>query len=182
MPLKAVDLPLLALSCCAQEFEAGGAIGVEVLRALSIHVDRVFVVGVAAVVVVVVIAGVVIGVVVTIAIVVAAVVVAAVPGRITVVSSAVINDRRAMPAAVPTAVSPSATSAAHHRSDRDSSTERKHAGRNHVAGGVYGSNVAGNHVGIAVNHRGVVLRNVNNLRVGRLNDDRLRRLLHDRDL
>src|SRR6478752_1430490 len=96
---------------------SGGAIGVKILRALLIHVDRIFVVCVSAVVVVVAVSGVVIGVVVAVGIVVAAVVISPVPGGISVVSSAVINDSGAMPAAVPTAVSPATTSAAHHGSD-----------------------------------------------------------------
>lgn len=58
----------------------GRAIGVKILCALLIHVDRIFVVGVSAVVVVVAISGVVIGVVVAVGIVVAPVVIAPVPG------------------------------------------------------------------------------------------------------
>ena len=163
-----------------------GAIGIEILSAIAIDVHRVsahiLVVGVATVVIVVVISVVVVGVVVAIAVMVATVIVSTVPGRISVIASAVINDRGTVPATVPTAISPSATSAAHHRADRNSSTERKQTGRYHIACGIYGGNVTWDHIGIAINHRGVVLRNIDDLRIGRLNHDRLRRLLHDCDL
>src|SRR5271169_1645866 len=92
----------------------------------------VFVICVTAVFVIVVIA-MVIGVVVAITVVVSAVVVSAVPGRVSVVRPAVIHDRRAMPATIPTAIPPTATSAAHHRPHSDSNTKPNNGGGGDVS-------------------------------------------------
>src|ERR1700749_1680888 len=95
-------------------------IGVEVLSTLSINVHSVSVVSVAAVADVGVVVrggGSVVGGVLAIATVISGVVVAAVPCRVPVIRSAVIHDCRAVPAAVPTAITPAAASAAHHRSN-----------------------------------------------------------------
>src|SRR5580704_9633089 len=126
---------------------------------------------------IVVVVRVIVGVVVAIAAVIATVVVPAVPGRIAVVRTAVIDHGGAVPPTVPTAVSPAATSAAHQCSDSDPGAEANDSGSGHVSRAVPGS-----HIRRAVNYRGVVLGNVNDLRVGWLNDDRLWRLLHHGDL
>src|SRR5580704_9672202 len=126
---------------------------------------------------IVVVVRVVIGVVVAIATVVATVVITAVPGRISIVRTAVIDHRVAVPAAVPTAVPPAATPAAHQCPDGDSSTEPNDAGCGHVSRAVPWGRIRR-----AVNHRRVVLRDINDLRVSWLNDDRLRRLLLHGDL
>src|SRR5271169_199870 len=101
-------------------------------------------------------------------------VVAAVPGTVSVVGTTAIHDRSAtVPATVPAAIAP-AISAAHHRADRDTDSERKHCSR----WGWGNIDIAGVHVGIAVNDRGVVHGYVHHLWIRRLNHDGLRRLLH----
>ena len=160
-------------------------IGVDV-HGVSAHV---FVIGVAAVFVIVsvlcirlvvvaaVVVAMVVVVVVAVAVVVATVVVAAVPCGVAVVCAAVIHDRRAMPAAIPTAVAPAAASTAHHGPYGDSNAESNDGGGGDVARGIIRS-----HIGRAVNNRRVVHGNVHNLWIGRLNHDDLRRLLHDSHL
>src|SRR5271157_5276136 len=104
-------------------------------------------------------------------------VVTAMPGSISVIRGAMVVGAATVPVAVPTAVSPTAAASAHHRADRYPGTECQQTRRYHR-----GSAVVGNNVRRAVHHRRVVLRYINHLRVGRLNDNGLRRLLHDRDL
>ncbi len=82
-----------------------------------------------------------------------------------------------MPVAVPVAVAPSATTVAHHRADCDSRSEGEQAGRDCSCRAVPRRLNRG-----SVNNRRVVLRHIHNLRICRLNHDRLRRLLHDRNL
>src|ERR1035441_8657240 len=133
---------------------------------------------VAAAVIAAVVIGVVSVVVVTIVIrVVAVVVVAAVPGIVSVIRRAVIVGAAVVPVAVPTAVSPAATTTAHHGTHGHAGSERKQAGGDHIGGAV-----TGNDIRRPVDDSRVVLRNINNLRIGRLNDDSLRRLLHHRNL
>src|SRR5262249_9791963 len=112
----------------------------------------------------------------------ATVVVAAVPGRVPVIGSAVVHDRRTVPAAVPAAVTPAAATAVHHGADRDSYAEADESRGNRVTGGINRSRIGRHHVGHAVYQGWVVLRHVYDLRIGGLNHDHLRRLLHDFDL
>src|SRR3974390_1510100 len=121
-------------------------------------------------------------VVVAVAAVVAAVVITAVPAGVSVVRAAVIDHGRAMPAAVPAAVPPTAAATAHHGSHGNAGAEANDASSRYVAGGISGSYITGNDIGIAVDHCGVVLRNVHNLWIGGLNDNGLRRLLDHGDL
>jgi hypothetical protein len=100
--------------------------------------------------------------------VIAVVVITAVPGRIAVVCPAVIDDSGTVPAAVPTAVSPAATTTTHHGPDRDPGTESNYAGGSDVA-----SAIPRGHIGCAINHCRVVLGDIDHLGVGRLNDDDL---------
>src|ERR1700722_19254878 len=104
--------------------------------------------------------GSVVRVVVAVAAVIAAVVVSAVPGRVPVVRAAVIDHCGTMPAAVPTAVSPGATTTAHHGPDGDACTETDDSRGSHIARAVIG-----NHVGCAINHCWVIDGNVDNLRI-----------------
>src|SRR6516165_11071024 len=121
-------------------------------------------------------------VVVAVAAVVAPVVIATMPANVSVVCAAVIDDGRAVPAAVPAAVPPTAAASAHQGPHGNTSAEANDARSRHVAGGIGGSYITGNDIGIAVNHCGVVLRNVHNLWIGGLNDNGLRRLLDHGDL
>src|SRR5215469_13625781 len=121
-------------------------------------------------------------VVVAVAAVVATVVIATMPANVSVVCAAVIDDGRAVPAAVPAAVPPTAAASAHQGPHGNTGAEANDARSGHVARGIRGSYITGNDIGSAVNHCGVVLRNVHNLWIGGLNDNGLRRLLHDRDL
>src|ERR1700722_2490515 len=99
---------------------------------------------------------VVIGVVVAITAVIAIVVVAAVPSGVAVIRTAVIHHRgSAVPATVPTAISPGATTTAHHGAYSDSSPEADNGGRGHVAGAV-----PGNHIRSSINHRRIVYRHI----------------------
>jgi hypothetical protein len=100
--------------------------------------------------------------------VIAVVVITAVPGRIAVVCPAVIDDSGTVPAAVPTAVSPAATTTTHHGPDRDPGTESDYAGGSDIA-----SAIPRSHIGCAIYHGRVVLGNIHDLRVGRLDDDDL---------
>src|SRR5579863_7387874 len=165
--------------------------GLEVLSTLPVDVSCVVhvpVVGVAAtVVVVVVVSAVVIGivvavrvvicVVVAVATVVATVVITTVPRGIPVVRPAVIDHRRAVPATIPTAVSPAAAPTAHQCADGDPSAEPDDASCGHVSRAVPRS-----YIRRSVNYRGVVFRDVDDLRVRGLNNDRLWGLLHHGDL
>jgi len=101
----------------------------------------------------------------------------AVPRRIPVVGAAVVHHRRSVPATVPTAPSPTAASASHHGADGDPGTKPDDARRGHIPCCISGRYIRG-----PVDHGRVVLRDVNNLRIGWLNDDRLRRLLHHGNL
>ena len=88
-------------------------------------------------------------------------VVATVPRAVSVVGAAVIHHRGgAVPAAVPTAISPTATSTAHHRAYRDADAKRNHGGCCHGGGAVSRS-----YIGVAVNDRRVVHRDVDDLRI-----------------
>lgn len=120
---------------------------------------------------------VVVRIVVTVAAVIATVIVSAVPSGIAVIGSTVIDDRGAVPTTVPAAVSPTATAVAHHRAHRDPSSKPDYACGHHRARGI-----CRRHIGIPIHYGGVVFGNVDYLRVGRLNDDGLRRLLHHGDL
>ena len=111
----------------------------------------------------------VIGVVVAVAIMVSTVVVTAVPGCVSVVRPAVVYNRAAVPAAIPTAESPTATAAAHQRAHRNPSSETNDPSGGYVAGGI-----AGNNIRVAINQCGVVLRDVHNLGIGWLDDNHLR--------
>src|SRR5215471_15498016 len=152
---------------------AARVIRAKVLRTLPVHVHRipahVSVIGIAAVSVV----GAVVGIVVAVAVVIATVVVAAVPGGVSVVPTAVVHNSSAVPATIPTAVAPGAAPTAHHRAHRDSGTESNDARSRHVARGIRGSYIPRNNIRRSVNHGGVVLRNVNNLWIGGLNDNHL---------
>src|SRR5215472_6621645 len=121
-------------------------------------------------------------VVVAVAAVVPAVVIAAMPASVSVVTATVIDDGRAVPAAVPAAKPPTAAATTHQCPDGDPGAEANDARGSYVACGIRGSYIAGNNIRSAVNDRRIVLRDVHNLWVGGLNDNRLRRLLHDRDL
>ena len=79
-----------------------------------------------------------------------------------------------VPVAAPGAVAPAVM---HRDADGDTDTECEDGG-----GDDSGGTVAGRHVGSAVDDGGVVLRDVDHLRIGGLNDDGLRSLLHDGDL
>src|SRR5262245_25864038 len=100
--------------------------------------------------------------------------VATVPSRIAVEGGVVVQHCAAGPIASPRRPSPSATS---ERTNRHSGAERERTRKGDIS-----RCVAGRHVRVAVNDSGVVLRNVDDLRVGRFNDNRLRALLHDRHL
>src|SRR6516225_4052400 len=104
------------------------------------------------------------------------------PPSVSVVTAAVIDDSRAVPAAVPAAEPPAAAATTHQCSHSDPGAEANDARSSHAARGIHRSYIAGNNIRSAVNHRRIVLRNVHNLWVGGLNDNSLRRLLHDRDL
>ena len=149
----------------------------KVLRALPVHVHSVpayvLVVGVAGVSVVVVVVVMVVRIVVTVAVVIATVVVAAMPSGISVVPTAVVHNSSAVPATIPTAVAPGAAPTAHHRAHRDSGTESNDARSRHVARGIRGSYIPRNDIRRSVNHGGVILRNVDNLRIGGLNNNDL---------
>ena len=157
---------------------------VEVLSTLFVDVHRVSanVLVVVRAVIVAVVVVVVIRVVIAITPVVATVIVAAVPGRVSVVRPAVIHNRGAVPAAVPTAIPPTATAMTHHRSDGDPRAESNNACGRDVSRSVRRSYISRDYIRRPVNNCRVVLRNVDNLRIGRLNDYDLRRLLHHRDL
>src|SRR5271166_3186747 len=139
---------------------------VEVLSTLFVDVHRVSanVLVVVRAVIVAVVVVVVIRVVIAITPVVATVIVAAVPGRVSVVRPAVIHNRSAVPAAVPTAIAPAATPVTHHCPNGYSRAEPNDSCRNYVASGI-----AGGYIGCSINDGRVVLRNVNNLRIGGLN-------------
>src|SRR5580704_5238902 len=104
-------------------------------------------------------------------------VVPAVPGSVPIIRSAMVVRAAAVPVAVPTAIAPAAAASAHHRANCHPGAKGKQAGSDYI-----GSGVVGNNVWRAVNHGWVVLRNIHNLRIGRLNNDGLRRLLHHGDL
>src|SRR6516164_968540 len=156
---------------------------IEVLRALLVDVHRipahvpveavVMVLGVASVKCVVVVAVVIPVVVIAIAAVVATVV-AAVPGRIPVEGVMVVNHGVAVPITSPRIPAPAA---AYRRPHRDSRPKGKKACCHEGTGTVPGSDIRG-----AVHNRRVVLRHIHDLRVGRLDHDRLRRRLRHRDL
>src|SRR5271163_4534681 len=104
-------------------------------------------------------------------------IVTAMPSGVPVVGPAMINRGAAVPIAIPTAISPAAATTAHHRSHCHSNAEGKHTRGYQVSGAI-----AGNDIGSAVNHGWVVLWDIDNLGVGWLNDDGLRRLLDNGDL
>ena len=100
----------------------------------------------------------------------------AVPGSISVIRPAVVHHRgTSVPATVPTAISPSATTIIHHCANRNSDSERNHGGRHHGR-----SAVSRRDVRRSVHDRRVVHRDVNYLRIRGLNHDDLRRLLLSR--
>src|SRR5271165_3892616 len=186
-----------ALSPSARGIGGGATIGAGVLPVRIVHVDGVaahirvvaVVVGViaAAVVPVVVVsvgvvATAVVPVVIVVGIVVAVAVVPPVPRAVTVVRVGTVVHPASVPVAVPTAVPPTAATSAHHGADRHSSPKRKQAGRHHVSSTVRRSHIRRNHIRCAVNDRRVVLRDIHDLGIRWLDDDRLRRLLYHRDL
>lgn len=134
-----------------------------------------------AVVVGVVVASVVVVVVVAISVVtvvvVAVAVVAAMPGCVAVIGSAVVVGASAIPVAMPRAIPPPATPAAHHGAHGDACSERQKARRNKIRRAIAGSRDSR-----PIDDRGVVLRNVYDLRIGRFNNDGLWRLLNHGDL
>src|SRR5271170_5278285 len=99
------------------------------------------------------------------------------PGIVSVVSASVVIGAATVPVAAPATVSPAAAAAAHHGSYCQPGSEGKDTCGHNVSRGV-----GGNDVGISVNNCGIVLRDIDNLRVGRLDDDDLRRRLGDGDL
>src|SRR5271166_5600712 len=102
---------------------------------------------------------------------------AAVPRTVSVVNVVFVYDCATVPIAVPVAVAPSATAIAHRGAYRDTNSECKHSGRHYGCRAVRRRHIRG-----AVDNRGVVLRNVHNLWIGRLNHDNLRRFLYYGDL
>src|SRR5580658_8275899 len=100
------------------------------------------------------------------------------PCAVPVVGAAVIDHCGAVPSTVPTAVSPGVRAAGHHGPDSNANSKGHDCG----TGGRRDVNVCWNHVGIAIDHGGVVHGNVNHLRIHRLNHDHLRRLLHHGEL
>src|SRR5271166_5330035 len=102
---------------------------------------------------------------------------AAVPCAVSVVDVVVVHNRAAVPIAVPVAVTPAATAIAHRGAYGDTYSECKHSGRHYG-----GRAISRRHIRSAVDNRGVVLRNVYHLWIGRLNHDNFRRLLHYLDL
>ena len=125
-------------------------------------------------IVIVVVIVVVVVVVVPVAAVVAAVVVTAVPSWIPVVRSSVINDWRSMPSATPAAVTPSAASTSHHRPDCNPRSEPDHSGGHDAPSAVR----IRNDIRCPVDNCGIVGRDVDDLRIGRLNYDYVGGLLH----
>src|SRR5215472_4396116 len=105
-------------------------------------------------------------------------IVAPMPCVVSVVSGMPINDSAAMPVAVPRSVAPPATTATAYRCAHcDSHSEGKYAGRGYGCGAV-----TGGYIGSTVDNSRIIGRNVHHLRVGRLNHNDLRRLLHYGDL
>src|SRR5262249_48262316 len=98
----------------------------------------------------------------------------AVPSVISVECIVVVKHSAARPITSPRRPSPPA---AGQRSGRDSSTEREGAPQRHIS-----SAVSGRHVRVSVNRSGIVLRDVDDVWVRRLNHNRLRCLLLDRHL
>ena len=133
-----------------------------------VHVPIVIVIAVAVVVVVT------IAVVVVVTVVIATVVIPPVPGTISVKIVVVIYHHAAMPITSPRIPAPPS---AHHRSDRDTGSERQKAGCHQGAGAIPGSDI-----GCAVYDRGIVLRNIDDLRVRGLNNNSLRLWLLNRNL
>src|SRR5260370_12152468 len=110
-------------------------------------------------------------------------VVAAAPGSISIVGVASVYDRAAVPVAVPVAVAPSATIViAYGRAHGDANSEREQAGRSNRCSAVPRRDITPCDIRSAVNYRGIVLWNINDLRIRRLDHDHLRRLLHDCNL
>src|SRR5208337_1501864 len=89
---------------------------------------------------------------------------AAVPCTVAVVDVVFVYDRATVPIAVPVAVTPSATAIAHRGAYCDTNSECKHSGRH------YGCRaIPRRRNRSAVDNRGVVLRDVHHLWIGRLN-------------
>lgn len=130
------------------------------------------------VILIIVVVGVVVGVVVivVVSVVISAAVIASVPCAVTVVGAAVVVDGTTMPIAVPTAVSPSITTA-HHGADSQAGTEGENSGGDQGTGAV-----TRGHIRIAVHDSGVVFGNVDDLGIGGLDNDGLGCLLYHRDL
>jgi len=90
------------------------------------------------------------------------------PVAVPYVHIAVINDRAAVPVRAPAAPAPSATTTMHHRSYGNAHTEGENPYGGHVGGAVSrGDNRS------AVDYGRIVRGHVHNLRICRLNDDRL---------
>src|SRR5262245_58611709 len=97
--------------------------------------------------------------------------VATVPSRIAVEGVVVVQHRAAGPVASPRTPSPSAT---RERTNCDAGTEGERTREGDVS-----RCVTRRHIRVTVNDGGVVLRDVDDLRVPWFNDNRLRALLHD---
>jgi hypothetical protein len=99
-------------------------------------------------------------------------IITAVPGGVSVVVRGAVDDSAAMPVTVPGSVAPATTTSTAYRSaNRDTCAEGQNS-----SGRDGRRTVPGRDVRTAVNYRGVVLRNINDLGIGRLNDDDVWRL------
>src|SRR5271163_900694 len=102
------------------------------------------------------------------------------PSAVSVVGSAVVvSPVTSIPMATPTAVPPAA---GHHGTDGDSEAEPNNACRSHSASGRRDIDIRRDNVRVAVDDCRVVLRNVDDLRIRRLDHDDLWRLLYHRNL
>src|ERR1700723_1406710 len=101
----------------------------------------------------------------------------AMPCAVSIVNVASVYDGAAVPIAVPVAVTPTTTTIVNRSSHGDANSKCKNGGRRHICATVPWRRNRG-----TVDNCGVVLRDVHYLRIGRLNHDRLRRLLYNRDL
>jgi hypothetical protein len=103
------------------------------------------------------------------------------PSVVSVVGSAVVDRGATIPIAIPAAVAPAAASAAHHGTDSDSGTESDNARGNDSASG-RGRGICRDYIGVAIDDRWVVFRNIDDLGICRLDHDHLGRLRYHRYL
>jgi hypothetical protein len=101
------------------------------------------------------------------------------PSVVSVVGSAVVDRSATIPIAIPAAVAPAAASAAHHGTDSDSGTKSDNA-RDNDSG--RGRGICRDYIGVAIDDRWVVHRNIDDLGICRLDHDHLGRLLYHRYL